>query len=273
MNVNGPFLIFDSGLGGLSIVSAIKNVLPRAQIAYVCDNAMLPYGRKEDDWLIKRVLDVCSSSVEACSPSVLVLACNTASTLVLDTLRKYFKMPVVGTVPAIKPAALVTKSNKIALLATSATVKRPYTQRLIDIYASHCDVVKIPADSLVYQVEKMLSGDYISHEIIKECLGEVVCNDEIDTIVLGCTHFPMIVETLKKVIPREVNWIDSGAGVAKRVSAIAGNVGFNTSVVPGPSFSTANDQKLSSVLVEHGFSAPLVLSIDSLNMKKKVNIY
>src|SRR5690554_6646128 len=149
----GPILIFDSGVGGLSVIPALRQHLPDAALVYACDNAMLPYGTRSDDWLVQRILSVCGAAVAASGCSVLVVACNTASTLALDALRDRLSVPVVGTVPAIKPGAALSRSGHLGLLATSATVARPYTLRLIETFAVLCRVTRVAAGGLVREAD------------------------------------------------------------------------------------------------------------------------
>lgn len=154
-----PILVFDSGVGGLSVVQALRHRLPGAALAYACDNAMLPYGRREDAWLVERIQAVCQAAVAASGARALVVACNTASTLALDALREGLAVPVIGTVPAIKPAAAVSATRHIGLLATSATVSRPYTLRLIRDFAADCRVTRVAADALVGEAERLVIGE------------------------------------------------------------------------------------------------------------------
>ncbi|MEP3651371.1 MAG: aspartate/glutamate racemase family protein, partial [Alloalcanivorax venustensis] len=164
--MSGPILIFDSGVGGLSVVKALREQMPGAPLAYVCDNAALPYGTKADAWLVRRIVQVCRAAVAASGARVLVVACNTASTLALDALRAQLSVPVVGTVPAIKPAAALSRSGVIGLLATSATVTRPYTDKLIHDFAGHCTVVRVAADGLVDQAERLLAGEPVDGAVL-----------------------------------------------------------------------------------------------------------
>ena len=131
--MSGPILIFDSGVGGLSVVKALREQMPGAPLAYVCDNAALPYGTKADAWLVRRIVQVCRAAVAASGARVLVVACNTASTLALDALRDALAIPVVGTVPAIKPAAALSRSGVIGLLATSAAAQDRRPSHCIDV--------------------------------------------------------------------------------------------------------------------------------------------
>ena len=156
--MKGPVLIFDSGVGGLSVAQSLRQHYPAAAMCYACDNAWLPYGLRDDAVLAERIVAVCQAAVRACQPSVLVVACNTASTLALENLRELLEIPVVGTVPAIKPAAAISQTRHIGLLATKATVGRPYTQRLIDNFASDCMITRVAADALVIEAEAYLAG-------------------------------------------------------------------------------------------------------------------
>ncbi|MBY6029470.1 glutamate racemase [Halomonas sp. DP8Y7-1] len=212
----GPVLVFDSGVGGLSVVRSLRQHLPETAMAYCCDNAMMPYGIRPDDWLVQRIVTVCAAAVDATSADTLVVACNTASTLALNELRERLALPVVGTVPAIKPAALASRSGCLALLATSATVSRPYTQRLIDSYAPHCRVKKVAADALVTQAEHQLAGRAVDLEVVRHALAPLIDDPLVDTVVLGCTHFPLLLPWLDEVMPRAITWIDSGDAIARR---------------------------------------------------------
>ncbi|KXS37655.1 MAG: glutamate racemase [Halomonadaceae bacterium T82-2] len=247
----GPILIFDSGVGGLSVAASIRERLPDAALAYVCDNAMLPYGTKPDDWLVARIAAVCERAVTVSGASALVVACNTASTLALEVLRARLTIPVVGTVPAIKPAAAASRSGVIALLATSATVNRPYTKRLIDTFAAHCRVLRLAADPLVGEAERCLAGGSADEAVIEACLAPLWREAALDSVVLGCTHFPLLRERLVAASPRPVAWIDSGAAIARRVADVV------TAVAPcraaQQAWATAVQAAPAAALKAHGF--------------------
>ena len=168
--MSGPILIFDSGVGGLSVAHALRQHYPSAALCYACDNAWLPYGLRDDTTLAERIVTVCQAAVTACQASVLVVACNTASTLALEGLRQALSIPVIGTVPAIKPAAQLSATRHIGLLATTATVNRPYTQGLIDSFASDCRVTKIAADALVTEAEAWLAGVPLDMSRVQQAL-------------------------------------------------------------------------------------------------------
>lgn len=257
---DGPILVFDSGVGGLSVVAALRRHLPEASLAYACDNAMLPYGLREDDWLVRRILRVCEAAVSASRCVALVVACNTASTLALDALRERLAIPVVGTVPAIKPAAVLSHSGHIGLLATSATVSRPYTLGLIDAFAAHCRVTRVAADPLVGEAERWLSGDTPDPEVIRRALAPLWEDPALDTVVLGCTHFPLLRDVLAAAAPRAVRWVDSSEAIARRTAQVASGVAPRQG--PGESHVTAPDPRLIPGLARFGFAAPRLLALD-----------
>ena len=230
----GPVLVFDSGVGGLSVVEALRRHLPETALAYCCDNAMLPYGTRPDHWLVERIVAVCQAAVERTGADTLVVACNTASTLALEALRERLSVPVVGTVPAIKPAAQASRSGHLALLATSATVARPYTQRLIDSYAPHCQVEKVAADALVAEAERAIQGHAIDPAVVRQALAALVEDARIDTVVLGCTHYPYLIPVLRELLPEQVTIIDSGEAVARQTRAVLErNARLNPSEIQG----------------------------------------
>nr|WP_298378418.1 glutamate racemase [uncultured Halomonas sp.] len=259
--MSGPILVFDSGVGGLSVVAALRHRLPGAALAYLCDNAMLPYGTKPDDWLVTRIADVCCAAVTASNASALVVACNTASTLALRELRARLSIPVIGTVPAIKPAAMATQSATFGLLATSATVRRPYTDALIGDFAAHCHIVRVAADSLVTQAERKLRGEAVDIAEITHALSPFWTVAELDTVVLGCTHFPLLRDELNACAPRRITWIDSGDAIARRVAQVmidvapAKTVESAWSSAPTPAWSSAPTPALAKVLAAYGFAS------------------
>jgi glutamate racemase len=258
--MSGPILVFDSGVGGLSVVGAIRRRLPGVALAYACDNAMMPYGRREDGWLIPRILAVCEAAVAASGCSALVLACNTASTLALAPLRARLDVPVIGTVPAIKPAARLSTSRHIGLLATSATISRPYTLQLIHDFAADCRVTRVAADALVVQAERWLAGDPTEIAVIREALAPLWVDPDLDVVVLGCTHFPLLQEFLTDASPRGVRWVDSGEAIARRVAEVVPDASCGHA--PGASFVTAPNARLGASLAAYGFAEPQRLNID-----------
>ena len=255
----GPILIFDSGVGGLSVVPALRQYLPGTALVYACDNAMLPYGIRRDTWLVERILAVCQAAVWASRCSVLVVACNTASTLALDILRERLSVPVVGTVPAIKPAARVSRSRHIGLLATSATVARPYTDSLIEAFAADCRVTRVAADPLVKEVERWLAGNEPDQAVVERVTAPLWQADDLDTVVLGCTHFPLIAERIAAASPRLVRLVDSSEAIARRTVAVADKPSPKAGCDRG--LATAPGPSLTRALAVFGFEEPQRLII------------
>ncbi|MCX4027035.1 glutamate racemase [Endozoicomonas sp. SM1973] len=223
-------LIFDSGVGGLSILQAVSRRLPQLSVVYASDNAAFPYGTKDADWLQQRVVECVSAISQRCTLDIIVIACNTASTIVLPSLRDCFEIPIVGVVPAIKTAAQETKTGCIGLLATPGTVTRHYTNQLIQDFASHCQIIKIGSTELVELAEQKLRGEQICLTKLKAVIQPLILQAETqqtqslspqqpDQVVLGCTHFPLLRQELKQVAP-DINWVDSGIAIANRVASL-----------------------------------------------------
>lgn len=216
----GSILVIDSGVGGLSVCQSILEQQPRLQLIYFADSAFFPYGLLPEEKLQERLKYIVGSMLSIHQPALVVLACNTVSTLVLPELRALFDIPFVGVVPAIKPAAAMSKTKRIGLLATPATVNRPYTDQLIKDYASDCDVIRVGSSELVLEAEKLLRGQAVSADALQRILKPFI-NDQdklsVDTIVLGCTHFPLLKSQLAEQLPG-INWVDSGRAIANRVS-------------------------------------------------------
>lgn len=229
-------LVFDSGVGGLSILGALRARLPGADFIYACDNAAFPYGTKDEATLLVRVDRVLRALIAQVHPDIVVVACNTASTLVLPRIRAAFEAPaadrIVGVVPAIKPAAAVSRTGVIGLLGTPGTVARPYTQRLIDDFAAHCRVVRVGSSALVEIAEAKLRGATVALDEIAAIIAPLFAHAELDTVVLACTHFPLLRDELVAAAPRAVHWIDSGAAIARRVASLLPEVVANERANP-----------------------------------------
>ncbi|NBS34416.1 MAG: glutamate racemase [Methylocystaceae bacterium] len=221
MNCPPKILIFDSGLGGLTVFSEIIRLRPNLNYLYCADDAGFPYGSWNEAALIDRVIDIMSGLIATESPDMVVIACNTASTLVLSHLRRRWPMiPFIGTVPAIKPAGEQSRSHLISVLATPGTVKRDYTQKLITQFAGHCQVTLVGSSRLAGLAEQaMHHGEIDDAEIITEitpCFVEI--NDKrTDTIVLACTHYPLLLKEFHRLAPWPVNWINPAPAIARRV--------------------------------------------------------
>jgi glutamate racemase len=218
-------LVFDSGIGGLSVAREIRVARPDAEIVYVADDAGFPYGDWEEGALTARIVELAGRLVAEHHPDIFVVACNTAATLVLPHLRAALPVPFVGTVPAIKPAATTTRSKLISVLATPGTVKRDYTRALIDTYASHIEVTLVGSTRLARIAEDHLSGRPVDDAAIlaeiKPCFRRHG-GRRTDRIVLGCTHYPFLIDHFRRLAPWEVEWIDPGPAIARRVVQLLG---------------------------------------------------
>lgn len=215
-------LVFDSGVGGLSVLDSIRDSGAALELYYAADNAWLPYGLKSDADLRERVPSLLSRLAEQWRPQAVVVACNTASTIALDETRTALAVPVIGVVPPIKPAAALTRSGVIGLLATPATVSRTYTDRLIQDFAADKRVVRFGSAALVAAAEAKLSGAPPS--AITDAVQEAIAGlfgaqggDAIDVVALACTHFPLLAGELAEAAPRACVWLASGAAIARRV--------------------------------------------------------
>jgi glutamate racemase len=227
-------LVFDSGIGGLSVVTEIRRELPDAEIVYVADDAGFPYGDWEDAALTDRVVGLVAALIAEHRPDAVVIACNTASTLVLPSLRARFDLPIVGTVPAIKPAAEKTRSGVVAVLGTYGTIRRDYTRALIDQFAKDCHVRLVGSGNLAPLAERVMRGDPVEDEaILAEIAPAFVEIDgrRTDMIVLACTHYPFLLSQFERLAPWPVTWIDPAPAIARRVGAVIGQGGE----VPGAS--------------------------------------
>jgi glutamate racemase len=217
-------LIFDSGIGGVTVARAVARQMPEAQLIYAADNAAFPYGAWDEHALVVRIVDVIRILIEKTKPDVAVIACNTASTIAMVALRKAFPIPFVGTVPAIKPAAAQTKSGVIGVLATPGTAKREYTQALIHTYAMHRHVILHGAPRLATMSEQALRGHGLDLQVLKDEVAPVfqtVDGRQTDVVVLGCTHYPLIADEIASVAPWPVAYIDPSAAIARRVGDVA----------------------------------------------------
>jgi len=214
-----PVLVFDSGVGGLTILEALRARLPSENFVYACDNAAFPYGPKPADELTDRVHAVLDALLARYAPKLVVVACNTASTVALPRLRSHYTLPIVGVVPAIKPAAQLSRNRVIGLLATPGTVQRPYTEQLIRDFAADCTVIRVGSSALVEQAEHKLRGEVVDKKLLRELLQPFV-DGGADTIVLGCTHFPLLRDELQAAIGAQMQWVDSGDAIARRVEQL-----------------------------------------------------
>ena len=224
MAVRQTILLFDSGLGGITVYREVAAARPDADFLYVADDAAFPYSALAEPALIERVIALMGELIETHRPDLVVIACNTASTIVLPDLRKTYAVPFVGTVPAIKPACTASITRRVSVLGTEATVKREYTRALIRDYAGDCKVTLVGSKNLAGYAEDDLAGARIDDVAIREEIAPAFVDDgnRTDTIVLACTHYPLLIERLRKVAPWPVNFIDPAPAIARRVVDLLG---------------------------------------------------
>ena len=220
MDPSAPILFFDSGVGGLSVLGPTLKLLPTAPIVYAADSAGFPYGKRTEVEIASRVPALLGRLVERFHPRLAVIACNTASTIALDHVRSALDLPVVGTVPAIKPAAERSKSRVIGVLGTEATVRQPYVDDLAARFAADCTIIRHGSPELVQLAEAKLGGESIDVEAVRAAARPMFDAPEgqhIDTVVLACTHFPLLEEDLRLAFP-DVGYVDGGDGIARRIA-------------------------------------------------------
>jgi glutamate racemase len=220
MDPAAPILIFDSGVGGLSVLAPTRALLPNVPIVYAADSAGFPYGIRSDAELAARVPAILGRLVERFRPRLAVIACNTASTIALDHVRAALDLPVVGTVPAIKPAAERSRSRVIGVLGTEATVRQPYVDDLTARFAADCTVLRHGSSELVALAEAKLGGAPIDPAAIAAAVRPLLDQpggERMDTLVLACTHFPLIAEELAVALPG-VEFVDGSLGIARRIA-------------------------------------------------------
>ena len=238
-------LIIDSGVGGLSVYDEIAKLLPTARYLYVFDNAGFPYGTKEESFIIERVVKITQQMADSYPIALAVIACNTASTITLPRLRETFSFPVIGVVPAIKPAAQLTRNGVVGLLATQGTIRREYTYELIKQFATDCQIEMLGASSLVELAERKLHRQDVNLNEVKAAVMDWLRLPKIpDTIVLGCTHFPLLKEELQQVFPSETIFVDSGIAVARRAVFLLKDYAAPSTFKPSNiAFGTLEDEK------------------------------
>jgi glutamate racemase len=241
-----PILLFDSGVGGLSVLDALREVLPQAPVIYLADNAALPYGTKTEAQIAARVCGMLGRMTERLRPRLVCIACNTASTIALASVRDVLEVPIVGTVPAIKPAAAMTQTGVIGLLGTQATIRQAYVDRLEAEFADGKTLRRHGAGELVEAAEGLLRGRAVDRAVIARAvagLRDQPGGDRIDTVVLACTHFPLLREALAEGFGPGVRFIDGAQGIARRIAHLTQGQGFARSA-PDVALFTKNEDIL-----------------------------
>lgn len=219
-------LVFDSGLGGLTVYSEVVKLRPHASYFYCADDAGFPYGSWKEPALVERVATLMEALIAEHAPDMVVIACNTASTIVLPYLRvQWPNLPFVGTVPAIKPAAERTRSKMISVLGTPGTVARDYTQKLIAEFAAHCSVTLVGSKHLARLAESHMHGERASDAAIVAEIAPCFREEDgkrTDAVALACTHYPLLVEEFERLAPWPVEWIDPAPAIARRADQLLG---------------------------------------------------
>ncbi|WEX11887.1 glutamate racemase [Chelativorans sp. AA-79] len=220
-----PILFFDSGIGGLSVVKEARVLLPEHPYVYVADDAAFPYGAWEEDALRARLVELFGQLIDRFSPSLIVIACNTASTLAIADLRAAYPGALfVGTVPAVKPAAERTHSGLVSVLATPGTVRRQYTRDLISAYAGKCHVRLVGSENLARLAEQYMREGFVDEEAVRVEISPCFIEQDArrtDIVVLACTHYPFLVNRMRKTAPWPVDWIDTSEAIARRALTLA----------------------------------------------------
>ena len=221
MDADAPILLFDSGVGGLSVLAELRKLLPGAPVIYAADNAGLPYGGKSEAEIAARVCGLLGRMAERFHPRLICIACNTASTIALGMVRDVLEVPIVGTVPAIKPAAAMTKTGVIGLLGTEATIRQAYVDRLEAEFAADKRLLRFAAPELVTAAEAKLRGEKPDGQVFARAaagLRAMPGGEAIDTVVLACTHFPLVEEELAEAFGHGVAFVHGAGGIARRIA-------------------------------------------------------
>ena len=252
-----PILLFDSGVGGLSVLAELRKFLPDAPIIYAADNAGLPYGGKSEAEIAARVCGLLGRMAERYRPRLICIACNTASTIALGMVRDVLHIPIVGTVPAIKPAAALTRTGVIGLLGTEATIRQGYVDRLEAEFAADKLLLRSAAPELVIAAEAKLRGLPVDADIYNRAaqgLRSQPGGDKIDTVVLACTHFSLVAAELSDAFGPGIGFVDGAAGIARRIAFVCRDQQFRRSAPDFALFTRDDDDiaALAPVLARFG---------------------
>jgi glutamate racemase len=244
-----PLLFFDSGIGGLSVVNEVRRSLPHAPLVYAADYAGLPYGTKSEAEIMARVPALLGRLVERYRPRLVTIACNTACTIALSHVRAALDVPVVGTVPAIKPAAETTRTGVIGLLGTAATIRQSYVDRLQMAHAPGMTLLRHAAPELVHAAEAKLRGEAVNPQVYAEAIRGLTNHpdgDSLDVTVLGCTHFPLVQDELAIAAPH-MRFVDGAAGIARRICNLTDGQTWPKEKIEGVFVSTGPIAELESL--------------------------
>jgi glutamate racemase len=258
-----PILLFDSGVGGLSVLGKVRKLLPQAPVMYVSDNAGLPYGSKTEAQIAARVSGLLGRLTERYRPRLVCIACNTASTIALASVREVLEVPIVGTVPAIKPAAAMTQTGVIGLLGTEATIRQGYVDRLEAEFAADKRLLRHGAPELVAAAEAKLRGEPVDPAVFARAaaaLRAMPDGERIDTVVLACTHFPLLETELAEAFGPGVRFIDGSDGIARRIAFLTQGQAWAPSKTGDLALFTRDDpedERLMPALAHYGIARRL----------------
>jgi glutamate racemase len=212
-------LVFDSGIGGLGVVAALNEIAPGLPLTYLADNGFFPYGEKPDEILLPHIIAVIGAAITREQPEAVVIACNTASTIALSALRETFTLPFIGCVPPIKPAAAASRTRSIGVLATAATVRRPYLNGLIERFAPDCTVLTLGTPTLAELAEQKFRGAAVDVAAAVAPLFAQPGGQAVDAMALGCTHYTFLLPEFLAMRP-DISWHDPALPVARQTLKI-----------------------------------------------------
>jgi len=246
------FLVFDSGIGGLGVVAQLRALAPHRPLTYLADNGFFPYGEKTDAVLVPRIVELLGCAIDFFKPQALVIACNTASTIALPSLRAAYSLPIIGCVPPIKPAAAASVSKTIGVLATAATVRRPYLSDLIERFAPDCRVLSLGTPTLAELAEQKFRGATVDVGPAIAPLFAQTGGAAIDAIALGCTHYSFLVPEFLTLHPG-ISWFDPALPVARQTLKITAELPVDENTKDQAAYFTG--AKISpALLAPYGFS-------------------
>jgi len=242
---SSPILLFDSGVGGLTVLAELRRALPSAPVIYAADNAGRPYGAKTGAQVAARVVGLLRRMTERFHPRLVCIACNTASTIALGMVREVLEVPIVGTVPAIKPAAAMTRTGAIGLLGTEATIRQAYVDRLEHEFADGKHLLRHAAPELVEAAEAMLRGEMVEGAAFEAAVGGLrnqPGGNQIDTVVLACTHFPLLETNLAQAFGSGVRFVHGASGIARRIASLTEGQKFDRTTPNFAIFTSDTDE-------------------------------
>jgi glutamate racemase len=229
LRADSPILLFDSGVGGLTVLAELRKLLPEAPVIYAADNAGFPYGAKSEAEVAARVCGLLGRMAERYRPRAICIACNTASTIALGMVRDVLETPIVGTVPAIKPAAAMTRTGVIGLLGTEATIRQGYVDRLEAAFAGGKQLLRAAAPELVAAAEAKLRGETVDADVFAraaDLLRSQPDGERIDVVVLACTHFPLLDAELAAAFGDATRFVHGAPGIARQIAAVCAGQDF-----------------------------------------------